>query len=62
LFGALSVFGRRIKGMIGLQPKQVWTCNVTLHIHTCFGLNRIIPLMRRPNTDSAPNKPVNATA
>ena len=25
----LSVFGRRIKGMIGLRPGQMWTCNVT---------------------------------
>jgi hypothetical protein len=32
--------------------------NVTLHVHTCSGRNRIIPLMRRPNTDSTPNKPV----
>jgi hypothetical protein len=28
-FGVLSVFGRRIKGMIRLRPEQVWTCNVT---------------------------------
>jgi hypothetical protein len=32
------------------------TC--TLHVHTCSGRNRITPLMRRPNTDSTPNKPV----
>ena len=44
--------------MIRLRPEQVWTCNVTLHVHTCSGRNRIIPLMRRPNTDSIPNKPV----
>jgi hypothetical protein len=25
----LSVFGRRIKGMIRLRPEQVWTCSVT---------------------------------
>ena len=31
LFGVLSVFGRRIKGMIRLRPEQVWTCNVTRH-------------------------------
>jgi hypothetical protein len=30
MFGALSVFGIRIKGMIRLRPEQVWTCNVTL--------------------------------
>ena len=30
----------------------------TLHVHTCSGRNRIIPLMRRPNTDSTPKKPV----
>jgi accessory colonization factor AcfC len=27
--GALSVFGRRIKGVIHLGPEQVWTCKVT---------------------------------
>ena len=68
----LSVFGRRVKGMILLRPEQVWTCNVTLHVHTltlhvhtltlhvhtCSGRNSIIPLMRRPNTDSTPKKPV----
>jgi hypothetical protein len=58
LFGVLSVFGRRIKGMIRLRPEQVWTCNVTLHVHTCSGRNRIIPLMRRSNTDGTPNKPL----
>jgi hypothetical protein len=31
---------------------------VTLHVHTCSGRNHIIPLMRRPNTDSTPNKSV----
>jgi len=31
LFGALSVFGRHIKGMIPLRPEQVWTCSVTRH-------------------------------
>jgi hypothetical protein len=31
MFGALSVFGRRIKGMITLQHEQVWTLNVTRH-------------------------------
>jgi hypothetical protein len=29
VFGALLVFGRRIKGMIRLRSKQGWTCNVT---------------------------------
>jgi hypothetical protein len=29
VFGVLSVFGRRIKGMIRLRPEQMWTCNVT---------------------------------
>jgi hypothetical protein len=61
-FGVLSVFGRRFKGMIRLRPEQVWTCSVTLHTHTCSGLNRIIPLMRRPNTDSTPKKARNVTA
>jgi hypothetical protein len=45
-------------GMIRLRPEQVWTCNVTLHVQTCSGCNRIIPLMRRPNTDSTPNNHV----
>jgi hypothetical protein len=40
LFGVLSVFGRCIKGMIRLRPEQVWTCNVTLHVHTCSGRKR----------------------
>ena len=31
---------------------------VTLHFQTCSGPNHIIPLMRRPNTDNTPNKPV----
>jgi hypothetical protein len=31
--------------------------NVTLHVHTCSGRNRIIPLKRRPNTNCTPNKP-----
>jgi hypothetical protein len=30
----LSVFGRRIKGMIRLRPEQVWTCNTHTHTHT----------------------------
>ena len=44
--------------MIRLRLEQVWTCNVTLHVHTCSDRNRIIPLMRRPNTDNTPKKPV----
>jgi hypothetical protein len=32
LFGVLSVFGRRIKGMIWLQPEQVWTGNMKRHL------------------------------
>jgi hypothetical protein len=35
-----------------------WWWRVMLHFQTCSGRNRIIPLMRRPNTDSAPNLPV----
>jgi hypothetical protein len=31
---------------------------VTLHVQTCSGRNLIIPLMRRPNIDSAPNMPI----
>jgi hypothetical protein len=30
LFGVLSVFGRRIKGMMLLRPEQMWMCNVML--------------------------------
>jgi hypothetical protein len=36
LFGVLSVFGRRIKGMIWLLPEQLWTCDVTHHHRTTF--------------------------
>jgi hypothetical protein len=36
LFRALSVFGRRIKGMIRLRPGQIWTCNVTRHHRRSF--------------------------
>jgi hypothetical protein len=31
ILGALSVFGRRIEGMIRLRSEQVRTCNVTRH-------------------------------
>jgi hypothetical protein len=31
MFGALTVLGRRIKGMMRLRPEQVYTCNVTRH-------------------------------
>ena len=34
-----------------------WWC-VTLHVQTCSGRNRIIPLMRRPNTDRHRTSPV----
>jgi hypothetical protein len=37
----------------GERSGRCW--RVTLHVQTCSGRNRIIPLMRRPNTDSAPN-------
>jgi hypothetical protein len=40
------------------ERDEVRWWRVTLHVHTCSGRNRIIPLVRRPNTDSAPNKPV----
>jgi hypothetical protein len=35
-----------------------WWWHVTLHVQTCSGHNRIIPLMRRPNTVSSTNMPV----
>ena len=41
----------------GGPRKKLVTLN-TLHVHTCSGRNRIIPSMRRTNTDSTPNKPV----
>jgi len=34
------------------------TVRVTWPVHICAGRNRILPLMRRQNTDSPPNKPV----
>jgi hypothetical protein len=39
------------------ERSELWW-RVTLHVQSCSGRNRIIPLMRRPNTDSAPNMPV----
>jgi hypothetical protein len=48
----LSLFGRRIKGMIRLRPEQVWTCNVTLFPkggYTLVTLPRIVT----PYYDSA---------
>jgi hypothetical protein len=36
------------------ERSRLWW-RVTLHVQTCSGRNRIIALMRRPNTDSAPN-------
>jgi hypothetical protein len=38
-------------------PRSGRWWRVTLHVQTCSGRNRIIPLMRRPNTDSATNMP-----
>ena len=43
-------------GKEGQRSGRWW--RVTLHVTTCSGRNRIIPLVRRPNTDRAPNKPV----
>ena len=40
----------------GQRSWRLW--RVTLHVHTCSGHNRVVPLMGRPNTDRAPNKPV----
>jgi hypothetical protein len=39
------------------RKKRRWW-RVALHVQTCSGRNRIVPLMRRPNTDSTSNKPV----
>jgi hypothetical protein len=38
MFGALSVFGSRNKGMITLRHEQVWTWNVTRHHSPLFPL------------------------
>jgi hypothetical protein len=38
MFAALSVFGRRIKGMIKLQHGQFWTWNVSRHHYLLFPL------------------------
>jgi len=43
LFGALSVFGRRIKGMIRLRPEQAWTDNVTRNVTTFRSSALFIP-------------------
>jgi hypothetical protein len=40
----------------GQRSGRWW--RVTLHVQTFSGRNPIIPLMRRSNTDSAPNMPV----
>jgi hypothetical protein len=40
----------------GERSRRCW--RFTLHVQSCSDRNRIIPLMRRPNTDSAPNMPV----
>jgi hypothetical protein len=41
---------------VGERSGRWW--RVTLHVQTWSGRDRIIPLMRRPHTDSAPNMPV----
>jgi len=38
-----SVNGARDR--VALRTEQVWTCSVTLHVHTCSGRNHIIPLL-----------------
>jgi hypothetical protein len=47
-----------VPGVVTTRIAHVTVANVKLHVHNCSGRNRIIPLMRRPNTDSTPNKPV----
>jgi hypothetical protein len=42
----------------GMKRRAEEQTVVTLHVQTCWDRNLIIPLMRRPNTDSTPNKPV----
>jgi len=42
----------------GERPQADHSSRCTLQVHTCSGRNRIIPLMRRPNTDSTPKKRV----
>jgi len=46
---------------VGIWPSHQRD-DVTLHVHTRSGRNRIIPLMRQPNTDSTPKKTSNVTA
>jgi hypothetical protein len=38
VFGFLSVFRRRIKGMIWLRPEQVWTDKVTHSYRTLLSI------------------------
>jgi hypothetical protein len=50
---------RNLKADCALPTECIlYILRVTLHVYTCSGLNRITLLMRRPNTDSTPNKPV----
>jgi hypothetical protein len=58
LFSVPLVFGRRIKGMIRLRPEQMWMCKTMLHVHTCSGHDRFMPMMEWSNTNSTPNKSV----
>jgi hypothetical protein len=44
------------EGKVEKRSGQWW--RVTLYVQTCSGRNRIIPLMRLSNTESAPNMPV----
>jgi hypothetical protein len=54
----VTLYRDSVDGTRAPVTEQVWTCNVMLHVHTCSGRNRVIPLMRRLNTDSTPEKPV----
>jgi len=43
--------------IVFVSPSRTYSYNKN-HVHTCSDRNRIITLMRLPNTDSTPNKPV----
>jgi hypothetical protein len=55
LFGVLSVFGHRIKGMIRLWPEQVWTCNVTRHHRPLICPSSCKDIARAPVTNLEPH-------
>ena len=55
---AAASYISRIHYALKKKRKERRWWRVTLHVHKCSDRNPIIPLMRRPNTDSTPNKPI----